>query len=65
MINPGKRKIITGAVLLVVGVIITLIKGDIPPNLNGLLESIYFAFVMGNGFEHFTNMKKGNKDKNE
>jgi hypothetical protein len=62
IMNPGKRKIITGAILLITGVVITLIKGDIPPNLNNLLEWLYFAFVLGNGFEHFTNMKvKGNK----
>jgi hypothetical protein len=52
------RKIISGTALLVVGVGITLVKGDIPPNLLALMESLYIAFVAGNGVEHYVNMKR-------
>lgn len=58
----SKRKIISGAVLLLVGVIITVVKGDIPQNLQGLMENLYYGFVAGNAFEHFTNMKTNQKE---
>lgn len=58
----SSRKLLSGLLLLVVGVVITLIKGDIPPNLEGLLQSLYYAFVLGNSAEHFTNMRMSNKE---
>ena len=61
MINPGKRKLITGGLLLGLGVLITFIKGDIPPNLKDLMEWTYIAFVLGNGFEYYSTMKTGRK----
>lgn len=54
--NTSSRKIISGLVLLTVGVIITLIKGDIPNNLSQLMGWLYTAFVVGNMSEHYTNM---------
>jgi len=56
------RKIIAGAVLLVVGVVITFIKGDIPVNLLSLMQLIYSAFVVGNIGEHASNAYKDKKN---
>jgi hypothetical protein len=57
-----QRKVISGLVLLTIGVTITFIKGDIPDNLKDLMEWLYFAFVLGNGLEYFSNLKLGNID---
>lgn len=60
------RKLFSGLVLLIVGVAITLIKGDIPTNLMSLMELLYGAFVLGNGFEYaaiaFSSRKKKPKN---
>lgn len=63
----GTRKVLSGAVLLLVGLAITLVKGDIPVNLLSLMQWIYSAFVLGNIGEHASNAygslknrKKGN-----
>ena len=58
----SKRKIISGLVLLVTGLAVTYFKGDIPPNLMSLMQVLYSAFVIGNGVEHFTNMKAAKND---
>lgn len=58
------RKIVSGLVLLGVGVLITYWKGDIPTNLSGLMQTLYYGFVAGNAFEHYTTMKTP-KDSNE
>ncbi len=59
----GARKVISGLVLLIVGVGIVILKGDIPPNLLSLMQLLYAAFVVGNIGEHvttaYTNIKKG------
>jgi hypothetical protein len=47
-----QRKIWSGVTLLIVGVVITFIKGDIPPNLLSLMELLYSAFVIGNFGQH-------------
>lgn len=52
------RKIISGAVLLAVGLAVTCVKGDVPPNFLALLQWIYVSFVAGNAMEHYTNTKK-------
>lgn len=52
------RKIVTGAVLLVSGLLVTYWKGDIPSNLLSLMQTLFYAFVAGNGFEHYTEMVK-------
>ena len=60
------RKIISGVILLTVGVVITFIKGDIPPNLLSLMQLLYVTFVAGNGFVHATTayVATKNGDKN-
>lgn len=61
----GSRKLITGLVLLLVGLGITLARGDIPPGLLSLLQALYASFVVGNGVEHIGNIvatKKATKD---
>lgn len=58
------RKLISGLVLLITGIVIAWYKGDIPTNLNNLMQMLYGAFVMGNAVEHFTNMKS-NKEKDK
>jgi len=51
------RKIVSGLVLLGVGVLVTYWKGDIPTNLGSLMQTLYYGFIAGNAFEHFTVMK--------
>jgi hypothetical protein len=68
IINPSRRKIIAGATLLLVGIGITIIKGDIPPNLLSLMQLLYGTFVLGNAFQHATETyasinKKGSSSK--
>lgn len=57
------RKVMAGLLILLVGVGITLIKGDIPPNLLSLLQVIYGTFVLGNVGQHAADSFSGkNKD---
>ncbi len=42
---PGK--VISGLVLLIVGVLIVYLKGDIPPNFSTFMQTLYSAFVVG------------------
>jgi hypothetical protein len=63
--NRTYRKVISGLVLLIVGVVITLIKGDIPNNLNQLMGWLYTAFVAGNGVEHISNAFIATKQSNK
>lgn len=58
MSNFSTRKIITGAILLVSGLLVTYWKGDIPPNLLSLMQTLFFAFVAGNGWEHYMEVVK-------
>ena len=53
------RKLIGALVLLIVAVVMTYIKGDIPTNLTNFMEMIYITFVLGNGLEYFTQLKTG------
>lgn len=63
MRNFTTRKILSGLILLIVGIIITFIKGDIPENLLSLMEWLYSAFVLGNVAQHATEAYgKGKKD---
>lgn len=55
------RKIIGAFALLGVAVVMTVIKGDVPPHLENFMEIIYFTFVLGNGMEYFTKLKQENK----
>lgn len=48
----GGRKLLAGAVILLVGLGITIGLGDIPANLLSLLQVVFGAFVLGNGIEH-------------
>lgn len=52
------RKIISGAVLLVSGLAVTYVKGDIPNNLLSLMQTLFYAFVAGNGLEHYMEVIK-------
>lgn len=58
------RKVITGSILLVVGVIITIIKGDIPTNLLSLMQTIYGAFILGHTVQHASTAFSAKKDNN-
>lgn len=51
------RKIISGFVLLITGIAVTVIKGDIPSNLLSLMQVLYATFVAGNAAQHYTSMK--------
>lgn len=53
------RKTVAGSLLLVVGLVITFVKGDIPPNLLSFLQVLYATFVAGATVEHF-NVTKAN-----
>lgn len=48
----NQRKIISGAVLLLAGLLVTFVVGDIPDNLLSLMQWLYLAFVAGNAVEH-------------
>ena len=50
----GNRKVIGAIVTTVIGVVITQVKGDIPPNLLSLLIAVFSGFVLGNIGEHVT-----------
>lgn len=56
------RKILSGLILLIIGLVITYIKGDIPPNLLSLMQWLYTAFVVGNFGEHAANAYVKNRD---
>lgn len=58
MENAGLRKIVSALILVVVAVVTTLLKGDIPPHLATFLEFTFGALVVGNGVEHVTGMLK-------
>lgn len=55
------RKIISGLVLLIVGVGITYLKGDVPEHLLSLMQSLYYAFVIGNATQHVSTMMLAKK----
>lgn len=46
------RKLIVSGVVLVVGVVVALLKGDIPSNLLQLLEVVFGGFIVGNVAGH-------------
>lgn len=52
------RKILSGLVLLAVGLGVTIAKGDVPANLLSLMQWLYSAFVIGNIGEHVTTAYK-------
>lgn len=60
----GLRKIIVGAVVLIVGVVIALYKNDIPPNLLQLLQVIFGGFIVGNVGEHVVGAVTARTDAN-
>lgn len=49
------RKIIAAAITLIVGIGATYFKGDVPPGLLTLLQTLFGAFVLGNSVEHVSN----------
>jgi hypothetical protein len=57
--STGGRKLIGGLVVTAVGVIVTFLKGDVPANLQQLLEVVFGAFVLGNAAEHGAMVMKG------
>lgn len=63
MKNFSLRKIISAAVLLITGLAVTYTNGDIPPNLLSLMQTLFFAFVCGNGFEHYMEVVKSKAPK--
>ena len=57
--KSGGRKVFGSLLVLGCGVLITGMKGDVPPNFLQLLQTVYLAFIVGNGTEHLTAMIKG------
>lgn len=57
--STGGRKLVGGLVVTAVAVIVTLLKGDVPANLQQLLEVVFGAFVLGNAAEHGAMVMKG------
>lgn len=52
-------KVVTGAVLLGVGLLVVYLKGDIPSGLLSLMQWIYMGFVAGAGFDKYVTNKNG------
>ena len=50
--SVGGRKVLVTLIMAGVGLALTFYKGDIPPGLLGLMQTIFGAFVVGNVFEH-------------
>lgn len=48
----GIRKVLAGVIILAVGVVIAVVKNDIPANLLQLLEVLFGGFIVGNVGEH-------------
>lgn len=56
-------KLMSGVILLVVGIGITLVKGDIPGNLLSLMEWLYSAFILHGAVVNYNDNKfKRNKE---
>jgi hypothetical protein len=48
----GGRKVAMAIAIVAIGLVVAAINGDIPDNLLALLQVVFGAFVLGNGFEH-------------
>lgn len=48
----GGRKMVAGLVVVLVGVVVTVAKGDVPEGLQQMLEMVFGALVLGNVGEH-------------
>jgi hypothetical protein len=48
----GGRKVLVAASVTLLGVGAVFVKGDVPPGFLTLLQTIFAAFVVGNGIEH-------------
>lgn len=57
------RKIISGLVLLSVGLIVTYFKSDIPNNLLALMQWLYVSFCAANSAQHVSSMIIDSKQK--
>ncbi len=55
------RKVLSGLLLLIVGLVVTYIKGDIPVNLLSLMQWIYLTFVAGNAAQHISDAVTASK----
>lgn len=64
----SSRKIITGAILLIIAIGCVHWRGDIPPNMLNFMEVLFGFFVGGNSVEHVSTLfksyleNKGNVD---
>ena len=58
------RKIILAAILLLVALVVTYTKGDIPSNLLSFMEVLFGTFVIGNATEHVSNAVINNRKDN-
>lgn len=59
---PGK--IVSGLVLLLVGVLVVYWKGDLPQNFSSFLQTLYSAFVVGHIGQNITNAVIATKQSN-
>lgn len=57
-----EEKVITGIALLGVAILVVYWKGDLPPNFSSFLNILYASFVVGHGFDRYTDMKSNSGD---
>ena len=57
IISTSGRKLIVTALVLIVGLAITLLRGDLPTNLLTLLEVVLGGFISGNAIEHLAKVR--------
>lgn len=53
----GGRKTVTLIIVLLVSIATIAMKGDIPANFLMLLQTVFGAYVLGNGVEHVSKKK--------
>ena len=58
ILSTSGRKVIVTILILVAGLAVAIIKGDLPHNLLSLLEVIFAGFVSGNAVEHLAKMRE-------
>lgn len=58
----GGRKVVAAIVTIGVGLTVVLMRGDLPANLLTLLQTVFGAFVVGNGIEHVTDAVQAKAD---
>lgn len=55
----GGRKVLVAIITITLALGIVLVHGDLPDNFTNLLEVVFGAFVTGNMFEHYKEIRLG------